>query len=60
MSLGKYLSLREARKKKKTERFVAEHPSQGDRSRFGRLLDSMIRTPESADQTSSKKPSGED
>lgn len=35
MSIGKYISLEEARKKKKLERFAKEHPSQGD---MGKLL----------------------
>jgi hypothetical protein len=30
MSVGKYLSLEEARKKKLLERFAKEHPSKGD------------------------------
>lgn len=54
MSIGKYLSLREARKKPELlERFTKEHRSSGDRKEFRSLLDSVIRTPESADQTSS-------
>lgn len=35
MSIGKYLSLQEARKHKKLDRFAKEHPSQGD---MGKLL----------------------
>lgn len=60
MSRGKYLSLREARKKKNTGRFAEEHQSEGDKSKFDRLLDSMVRKPESAGRTSKKKPNRED
>jgi hypothetical protein len=41
MSRGKYLSLEEARKTGKLDRFAKEHPSKADRDRFGRLLDAM-------------------
>jgi hypothetical protein len=39
MSQGKYLSLEEARKSGKLDRFAQEHPSQTDRDRFARLCD---------------------
>jgi mRNA-degrading endonuclease RelE of RelBE toxin-antitoxin system len=53
MSRGKYLSLEEARKSGKLDRFAKEHPSKGDRKRFGRLLDEMSKTTEEAEETSS-------
>lgn len=52
MSRGKYLSLEEARKTGKLNRFAKEHPSEGDRERFERLLDAMSKTIE-AEETSS-------
>jgi hypothetical protein len=42
MSRGKYLSLEEARKSGKLEKFAKEHPSEGDRARFKSLLDAML------------------
>jgi hypothetical protein len=53
MSRGKYLSLEEARKGRKLDRFAKEHPSEGDRSRFDRLLEEMSKTIEEAEETSS-------
>lgn len=41
MSRGKYLSLEEARKKEKLDRFAKEHPSKGDEKKFDALLDAM-------------------
>jgi hypothetical protein len=41
MSCGKYLSFEEARKSGKLGRFAKEHPMEGDRDRFKRLLDAM-------------------
>lgn len=41
MSRGKYLSLEEARKEKKLDRFAKEHPSEGDEEEFDRLLGAM-------------------
>lgn len=52
MSSGKYLSLEEARKIGKLDRFAKEHPSEGDRKRFDRLLEEMSKTKE-AEETSS-------
>ena len=52
MSRGKYLSLEEARKFGKLDRFAKEHPSEGDRTRFNRLLDEMSKTIEEAEETS--------
>lgn len=53
MFLRKYLSLEEARKSRKLDRFAKEHPSKGDRQRFDRLLDEMSKTIEEAEETSS-------
>jgi hypothetical protein len=55
MSRGKYLSLEEARKSGKLDRFAKEHPSEGDRQRFDRLLDEMSKTIEEAEETSSSE-----
>jgi hypothetical protein len=41
MAVGKYLSLEEARKLKKLERFAKEHPSEGDADQFEDLLKAM-------------------
>ena len=60
MSRGKYLSLEEARNNGKLERFAAEHQSEGDEQLFDDLLGAMTKTPESADQTSSRKRRDED
>ena len=60
MATGKYLSLEEARKSGKLERFAKEHPSKGDDQLFDDLMNAMAKTPESADQTSPRKRRGED
>jgi hypothetical protein len=52
MSSGKYLSLEEARKSGKLDRFAKEHPSRGDRQRFDRLLEEMSKTIKGAEETS--------
>jgi hypothetical protein len=52
MSRGKYLSLREARKKKQLERFAKEHPSEGDAEKLESILGAMAKKLESDDQTS--------
>ncbi len=44
MARGKYLSLAEARKLKKLDRFCKEHPSQGDEKLFDRVLDAMAQS----------------
>ncbi len=41
MARGKYLSLEEARRMGRLDRFCKEHPSVGDGKRFDRLLDAM-------------------
>jgi hypothetical protein len=58
MSVGKYLSLEEARKKKLLERFAKEHPSTGDERAFDRMMGKMTapysrsKTPRKAKNTS--------
>ena len=42
MARGKYLSLEEARKLNRLDRFCKEHPSVGDRDQFDYLLDAMV------------------
>lgn len=41
MARGKYLSLEEARKAGKLDRFAKEHPSEGDEAKFDRLFGLM-------------------
>ena len=43
MATGKYLSLEEARKQGKLDRFIKEHPSKGDKKDFDGLLDRMAK-----------------
>jgi hypothetical protein len=43
MATGKYLSLEEARKKKRLDRFAKEQPSKGDKGMFNELLDRMAK-----------------
>lgn len=43
MARGKHLSLEEARKQGKLDRFCKEHPETADKGRFERLLDAMCR-----------------
>jgi len=52
MSRGKYLSLEEAQKAKKLDRFCKEHPTEGDEKAFDELLDRMAKNLPVADQTS--------
>ena len=53
MARGKYLSLEEARKLKKLDRFAKEHPTKGDKKLFDKLLNRMAKPKSSAkdDQT---------
>ena len=51
MSRGKHLSLGEARKAGKVKQFAKEHPAEGDREKFDRLLKAMA---------SGKKPAKKD
>lgn len=43
MARGKYLSLDEARKQGRIDRFCKEHPSEGDEELFDRLLDAIAK-----------------
>lgn len=52
MSRGKHLSLEEARKSGKLDRFAKEHPSETDQARFERLLDAMSRGVLEGEETS--------
>ena len=49
MARGKYLSLDEARKQGRIDRFCKEHPSEGDEELFDRLLDAMA-TPKKTEE----------
>ena len=53
MARGKYLSLEEARKLKRLDRFAKEHPSEGDEQKFDELFERMAfsKKPEEGDQT---------
>lgn len=54
MATGQYLSLEEARKKGKLDRFAKEHPSTGDKATFDKLFNKMAKpeTPKEASGTS--------
>lgn len=53
MARGKYLSLKEAREKKRgLATFANEHPSEADKERFEALLTAMCKSQKSDDQTS--------
>ena len=52
MSIGKYLSLEEARKKNLLDRFAREHPNKADKKQFNELLDRMTRNLPTSGQTS--------
>lgn len=52
MSHGKHISLEEAQKEKKLDRFVKAHPSKGDEQAFDAILNAMTRKKSSDDQTS--------
>lgn len=43
MARGKYLSLEEARRSNKLNRFCKEHPSEGDERLFDSLIDSIAK-----------------
>lgn len=61
MSRGKHLSLEEARKSGKLDRFAKEHPSETDQERFERLLDAMSRGVLEEEETSrSDRPANSD
>ena len=52
MSIGKFISLEEAQKEKKLDRFTNEHPSIGDEDAFDSILAAMTKTKSSDDGTS--------
>lgn len=58
MSTGQYLSLEEARKKGKLDRFVKEHPSIGDKTAFDKLFKAMARNQPEESGTSQKDSCG--
>lgn len=51
MARGKYLSLEEARKSKKLERFTKEHDSSGDEKQFDELLKRMAKSSTKGEKT---------
>lgn len=57
MSIGKYLSLEEARRTDQLDRFIKEHPSKGNKELLNRLLDAATET-EAERETSSPGTSG--
>ena len=59
MSRGKFLSLRAAREKNQLDRFVREHPSEGDANKLDSILGAMAKKPGSDDQTSKSDSSEE-
>jgi len=59
MATGKYLSLEEARKQGKLDRFCKEHPSTGRAGIFDELLAAMTKTPVRVGQTLRRKRRGE-
>ncbi len=52
MAIGQYLSLEQARKKGKLDRFAKEHPSTGDKAIFDNLFQAMAKTPKEVSGTS--------
>ena len=52
MSRGKYSSLEEARNADQIDQFCKEHPSEGDKDRFAKLLSAMARKRPATDRTS--------
>lgn len=55
MSVGKYLSLEEARNKKILGRFAKEHPSTGDKQVFDTMFDAMVSPKKSSGKKSPSK-----
>ena len=60
MSIGKYISLEEAIKQDKLDRFIKEHPSKGNKKALLGVIDAMVKKPLSSDQTSRSKRHRED
>lgn len=44
MATGEYLSLEEARREKKLDRFAKEHPTKGSKKKFDSLLRRMAKS----------------
>ena len=60
MSISKYISLEETRKRNKLDRFIKEHPSEGDAKQFEDLLHNMThnikpKKPSKGEKTSKKE-----
>ena len=51
MGIGKYLSLEEARKEKRLDRFAKDHPTSGSKKKFDSLLRRMAKKPSKAELT---------
>ncbi len=54
MAVGKYLSLEEALKKGKLQRFAKEHSSTGDKKQFDEIFNRMAKNLPVSDRTSKK------
>lgn len=52
MGIGKYISLEEARRKKKLDRFIKAHPSTGSAAKFDKLFKRMAKSPSTGGRTS--------
>ena len=51
MSIGKHISLEEARKAKQLKRFAKEHPTKGSKKVFDALLDRMAKSLKASGKT---------
>ncbi len=54
MAIGRYISLEEARKHKKLDRFAKAHPSKGDKNKFKKLMNEMVKKSPKGGKTSSR------
>lgn len=54
MATGKHISLEEARKAKKLDRFCKAHPSTGDEDAFDELFMRMAKSSSKDDETSTQ------
>ncbi len=54
MAIGKFISLEEARKQGKLDRFIKEHPSKADKQAFEELTERMIKNLPTNDQKPEK------
>jgi len=50
MATGKYLSLEEARKAKKLDRFAKEHPTKVSKKKFDSLLERMAKSSKASER----------